>query len=389
MNFLDLFIIIMLITAIGRGLLQGAVMQVFPFGGFWIGMLIGSALAPFAARLVDGGGPKAIASIATVFAVAFLLSGAGREVGRAVWRAIQRARLRAVDAALGAMIAGAGTLFAVWLVAMIFAGLPFPGITNPIHDSAIIQALDRVMPPAPSVFSRVRQLIGVNTFPDVFTGLEPPIEQPVPTPGSPEVQAAAEAAGASTVKIVGEGCGGIKTGSGFIATPNLVVTNAHVVAGINRPIVEEGGARRRSTPVLFDPGLDIAVLRVSGLRADPLPIESAIVQRGATGAVLGFPLGGSFTAKPGSVLEQFRATGRDIYGQGESSRRVYQLQANVQPGNSGGPFVRTDGEVLGVIFSASATDASVGYAITSPDVIPKVNQASGQQNAVDTGPCTA
>lgn len=389
MNFLDLFIVVLFFIAIGRGLLQGAVMQVFPFGGFWIGMLIGSSLAPIAARLVDGGGAKAIASIATVFAVAFLLSAAGREFGRAVWRAIQRARLRTFDATLGALIAGVATLFAVWLVAMIFAGLPFPAITNPIHDSRIIQALDRLMPPAPAVFSRVRQLIGVNTFPDVFTGLEPPVEQPVPTPSSPEVQAAAQAAAAATLKIVGEGCGGTKTGSGFIARADLVVTNAHVVAGIARPIVEEGRTRRRSTPVLFDPGLDIAVLRVSGLRAGPLPIETALVQRGATGAVLGYPGGGPFKAGPGSVLDQFRAVGRDIYGEGESSRRVYQLQADVQPGNSGGPFVRTDGEVLGVIFSASATESSIGYAITSPDVVPRVNQAAAQQGAVDTGPCTA
>ena len=105
--------------------------------------------------------------------------------------------------------------------------------------------------------------------------------------------------------------------------------------------------------------------------------------------MLGYPGGGSFRAGAAAVMNQLRATGRDIYGQGLSNRRVYQLDAEVRPGNSGGPFVRTDGVVLGVIFSASATQPDVGYAITSPDVTPKIQEASARQGAVDTGPCTA
>jgi S1-C subfamily serine protease len=389
MTFLDLFILALIFIAVVRGVLQGAVMQIFPFGGFWLGLLLGSALAPFASRLFATPSSKAIGSIAAVFVTAIIFSTIGRTIGGVMWRAVRRARLGTADAALGALVAGIATLFAVWLLAMMFAGLPFPQVAKAINRSAVIKAMGRVMPPAPSVFSRVRQLIGANNFPDVFAELEPPAAQPVQVPTSPEVRAAVSAARNATVKVTGAGCGGIKSGSGFVATLNLVVTNAHVVAGIDRPDVIDRAGRHRATTVLFDPKLDIAVLRVGGLGEGPLPVRNALVDRGTGGAVLGYPGGGPFQAGSAAVMNEFRATGRDIYGEGLSTRRVYQLRATVRPGNSGGPFVRTDGEVLGVVFSASATDPDIGYAITSPDVAPRIQQATNQRTATDTGPCTA
>jgi S1-C subfamily serine protease len=389
MNFLDFLIIAVLIVAIARGLLQGAVMQVFPFGGFWLGLLIGSAIAPAISGLFGTGASKAIASIVAVFGTAFIFSGVGRQVGAFFWRAIQRARLAPADAVLGALVAGIATLLGVWLIAMIFAGLPFRQITQPIHESAIVRSLERLLPPAPAIFSRVRQLIGADQFPDVFAGLEPQPDETIEVPSDPEVRAAVDAAGRATVKIVGTGCGGIKSGSGFVAARDLVVTNAHVIAGIRRPSVEDRDGSRRATPVVFDPDLDIAILRASRLDAGPLSLSGTLADRGTGGAVMGYPGGGPFRAGAAAVLNQFRATGRDIYGQGLTNRRVYQLDAQIRQGNSGGPFVRTDGVVLGVIFSASATEPDVGYAITSPDVNPRIQQAAAQQGAVDTGPCTA
>jgi S1-C subfamily serine protease len=388
MTLLDLFILAVVFLAVIRGVLQGAVMQVFPFGGFWIGLLIGSAIAPFASKLFGTPVSKALGSIATVFIFAVIFSTIGRTIGGVMWRAVRRARLGTADAALGALVGGFATLFAVWLLAMIFAGLPFPQVAQAISRSSVIKAMGNIMPPAPSVFSRVRQLIGGNSFPDVFAELEPPVAEPVEVPSDPEVAAAQRAAGRATVKVSGAGCGGIKSGSGFVATSDLVVTNAHVVAGLSRPDVIDRVGRHRATPVVFDPDLDIAVLRVGGLGEGPLPLRRGLVDRGTGGAVLGYPGGGPFRAGAAAVINEFRATGRDIYGQGLSTRRVYQLRATVRPGNSGGPFVRTDGEVLGVVFSASATEPDVGYAITSPDVVPKVQQAS-QSGAVSTGPCTA
>lgn len=388
MSLLDLIIVVLVLAAIARGLVQGAVMQLLPFGGFWLGILLGAALAPAIAGFADTRSGKTFLTLITVFGVAFLLSGAGRQVGVVIWRAVRKARLGIADVALGAAISGVATLLAIWLLASIFSGLPSSGVSRAIHDSAIVRTLDRALPPAPSVFSRIRQLIDASGFPDVFAGLEPGVGEPVDLPGDPEVRAALEAAGRSTVRIAGVGCGGIKTGSGFVVAPGIVVTNAHVVSGIDRPVVEDRNGNHPATPVHFDPDLDVAILRAGRLAGSPLPLSGDRVPRGTGSAVLGYPGGGALRAGPAAVLDEFNAVGRDIYGRRLTTRNVYQLQAEVRQGNSGGPFVRTNGEVLGVIFSASVTNQEVGYAITSTEVTPLVEGARDRQDAVDTGPCT-
>ncbi len=141
-------------------------------------------------------------------------------------------------------------------------------------------------------------------------------------------------------------------------------------------------------PVLFDPALDVAVLRTTGLAGTALPVLNDEVGRGQGGAVLGYPGGGAFNAGPAAILRKFIATGRDIYGRDLTRRDVYQVQANIRQGNSGGPFVRQDGTVLGVVFAASTSESNIGYALTSQEIVPRVQQARGS-GEVDTGPCAA
>jgi S1-C subfamily serine protease len=196
-------------------------------------------------------------------------------------------------------------------------------------------------------------------------------------------------AAASTVKIVGVGCGGVLEGSGFVAGPGLVVTNAHVVAGIDGPVVEDRGGRHPARTVLFDPDLDLAVLRTSGLAGPALPLETSTVSRGTGGAVLGYPGGGPFRAGPAAVRRSFVAVGRDIYGRRTVPRAVYELEAAVRPGNSGGPVVVPDGRVIGVVFSRSLSQANVGYALVGGDVATRLRTAAARSAAVDTGACAA
>ena len=141
--------------------------------------------------------------------------------------------------------------------------------------------------------------------------------------------------------------------------------------------------------VLFDPSFDLAVLRVDGLTAPVLPLDPATVDRGAQAAVLGYPGGGPFTADAAGAMALFEAQGRDIYGRGLTVRNVYEIDAQVRPGNSGGPLVLPDGQVVGVVFSRSTVDDSVGYALTSPDVLSRVAQAVPVMTAVGTGQCTS
>jgi S1-C subfamily serine protease len=189
------------------------------------------------------------------------------------------------------------------------------------------------------------------------------------------------------VKIIGTACGEILEGSGFAVAPGRVVTNAHVIAGEQEQSVQDRAGSHRAFAVSFDPKLDIAVLRVSGLQAPPLQMTSGVVARGTDGAVLGYPEGGPLDVEPAVVLREMNAVGRDIYGSGLTARDVYELRSNVRPGNSGGPLVNTHAVVVGVVFARSSRNPGVGYAITSAEASSRVRQAGSAP--VSTGPCAA
>jgi S1-C subfamily serine protease len=154
-------------------------------------------------------------------------------------------------------------------------------------------------------------------------------------------------------------------------------------------MVEAGTVLHPTTVLLFDPSYDLAVMRVTGLDEAPLTLDPNQVSRGAQAAVLGFPGGGPFQVRAAGVMAVFQAEGRDIYGQGLTVRSVYEIQAVVRPGNSGGPLVEPDGQVIGVVFSRSTTNGDIGYALTSPGVLSRVQQAEGRSAPVGTEGCTA
>ncbi len=388
MNWVDLIILAAVVASAVHGLLQGAAVQLFSFGGFGIGLAVGALIAPTITRGFNDDLSRVMASVVAVFGLAGLLGGAGRYLGVRVWGALRRMRLGAADAAAGAGIATLATLLAVWLIADMFKYTGVPAISSTVQSSVVIRGLYGALSSPPPVFSRIARLLYPSGLPPAFAELEPRPARPVRPPSTPEVEAAVAAARESTVKVSGIGCGGVKSGSGFVAGPGIVVTNAHVVAGIDRPFVEDSRGRHRTTPVYFDPETDLAVLRASGLAGRPLPLVRSIARRGQTGAVLGYPGGSSFQASPASIRTEFDAAGRDIYGEQVITRNVYQLEVEVVPGNSGGPFVRPDGQVLGVIFSTSAARERIGYALTAEEVGPAIDRAQGVRELVDTGGCT-
>jgi len=207
-------------------------------------------------------------------------------------------------------------------------------------------------------------------------------------PSEAEARRAFEAAAPSTVRVVGTGCGEVLSGSGFVVSGDYVVTNAHVVAGVDAPEVQrQDGTSQPGTTVLFDPRTDLAVLHVEAAPGPPLPLLATDVDRGTGGAALGYPGGGDLTGERAAVRRPIAAVGRDIYSTREVERQVYELQARIEPGDSGGPFVLPDGSVAGVVFAASPTDPSLGYAIASTEVIPDVDRAAGRTRPVSTGGC--
>jgi len=388
-NIVDLVLTAVVVAALVHGARVGAVAPVLGFGGFWAGLVAGSALAPILSRQFDAPLAQQVVGLAAPLVGATLLGLVGSRLALGAWVVLRRAHLGPVDAAAGSALAGGASLLSAWLVAFMLAAGPWPAAAREIQHSTILRALDRSLPSPPSVLARIQRILDRSGFPQVFAGLEPGLGAPVPVPGDPVVRAAVERAGASTVRIVGLGCGGVVEGSGFVAGSGLVVTNAHVVAGISHPVVEDGGGRHPAAVVLFDPELDLAVLRTAGLAGPALALDTATVPRGTASAVLGYPGGGPFRAGPAAVRRSLVAVGRDIYGRRVTARTVYELQALVRPGNSGGPLVVPDGRVIGVVFSRSVSQPNVGYALVGGDVAAQLRTAAARAAPVGTGSCAA
>jgi S1-C subfamily serine protease len=386
-NLLDVLLLVVVAVAAIEGLRLGAVLLTLSFVGFWLGMYLGAILASATVRWVHSQPSRTAVALITMIGCAILLGTLGRVLGARSFRALHRGKLGSVDSVLGVAVAVVASLLAVWLVASTLVNSSYPSLNSVIANSTIIRSLDNVLPAPPSVFSRVQAFLSQEGFPPVFAQLAPASAGPVTLPGAATVNAAVAAAGASTVKVVGEGCGQLQEGSGFVVAPGLVVTNAHVVAGIPHPTVDDASGTHDTAVVFFDPSFDLAVLRTN-VTEPALALDSQTVPRQTQGAVLGYPGGGPFTYGPAGVMAEFEAQGRDIYGQGLTVRDVYEIEASVRPGNSGGPLVLPNGVVIGIVFSRSTTNDTIGYALTSPGVLTRVHQAEAATGTVGTGGCT-
>ena len=389
MNGLDLVLVALIGLAAATGFRRGALLQLLSYGGLLAGVVAGALLGPAVASLAESHEVQAGIAVAVLLGAAGVGNALGWVAGHSV-----RARTRGVrvfstaDAAGGSAVSVLAVLLVTWFIALNLVNGPLPPVSQEIRGSAIVRGLDAALPEPPSLLAEVRRFFNRYGFPDVFAGLPPAPAGPVRWPSEGEAATAFERAAPSTVRVVGEACGRIQSGTGFVISNNHVVTNAHVVAGVDTPEVQDrSGASQPANVVLFDPQKDLAVLYVSESPGPALPLLEEELQRGAGGAALGYPGGGDLVGDRAAVRRPIDAVGRDIYGRQTVERDVYELQTNVQPGDSGGPFVLPDGSVAGVVFAASTTDPAVGYAIVSTDVIPDVTGVLGRTDPVSTGAC--
>jgi S1-C subfamily serine protease len=376
------------------GLRQGFLVGLLSFTGFLGGGVLGMLLVPEVVGSWDPGLAQVSAAVALVVAVA--------TVGQVLlgWVALRlRAGLRwrparLLDSGAGAVLGVASMLVVAWFVAAALRQAPLPAVAREVAASRVLGAVDRVMPDdAQGLFGSFRSVLGDNGFPQVFGGLSPERIAPVDPPPTGVVasQGVRRAAG-SIVRVDGEAraCGRSIEGSGFVYDDGLVMTNAHVVAGVDEPEVRVGGRGEalEGEVVVFDPARDLAVLRVPDLEAPPLPfVEGA--GRGDEAVVAGFPRGGPYRLDPARVREQITARGQDIYDEGRVARSVLSLFALVQPGNSGGPLLSPDGRVYGVVFAKSLDDPDTGYALSLEEVGPVAAAGREAREPVGTGDCTS
>ncbi len=385
MNTLDVAILGVGIAAAVGGYRLGFVAR----AASWFGMVVGIGLA---ARLSEpvleamdraNDGRQLLTATALLVGGAFLGQAFGLVVGSRLHRSLPEGNARQVDRAGGAVAGVVGVLVAVWLLAPAMARVPGqPALLA--RGSALAQAVTDALPPPPDSLRSIERLVGTE-LPDVLDAFDraPSLGPPPAESGlTPEV---ADQVAQATVKVEARSCGRLQDGSGAVLGPDLVVTNAHVVAGAEDVVVERhpDGAPVAAVVVAFDPNRDLAVLSVPGIDRAPLVLGDA--EAGEVGAVFGHPGGGELELSPFQVGEEVTATGRDIYGNSETHRQVLFLASELRPGDSGGALVDPAGAVIGVAFAIAPDDADVAYALTIEEVSAVLGGVGGA--AVDPGPC--
>ncbi|MCW2985597.1 MAG: MarP family serine protease [Conexibacter sp.] len=383
MTRIDWLIVAFTVVMATIGWRQGFVAGAFALAGFAGGAFLGSRLGP--ALLADGASSPYAPLVSLIGAVTggSILAGVFETAGFLVRRSVPIPGVRTLDGALGALLSAAIALGLAWIVGAVL--LQTPGVRQLRHDiqrSEILQRLNTVLPPSGPILNALARF-------DPFPNIDGP-EADVPAPRAavardPKVRAA----GASVVRILGTACGLGVEGSGWVAGPGLVVTNAHVVAGEDDTVVQARGSGPRldATAVAFDPTNDVAVLRVSGLDAPALSLVPD-PPVGAEAAILGFPHNGPYDVRPGRLGQTRAVVSQDAYGNGPVTRQMTTFRGLVRPGNSGGPVVDTSGHVLATVFATSTgTQRRGGYGVPNAIVRRTLEGAASGGGSVSTGPC--
>lgn len=389
MNLLDLALVLLIVAATVAGARSGLLPQMGGLLGAAAGAVSAVLALPWATELLADLDPlpRAIVVIAGLLGAVVLGEGFGSYLGRLVQRAIDGGLLGIADGVGGALVGAVQGVLVAWLTGGLLAVGPFPTLAAQAQTSAVVRGLADVLPPPTSFVDELGALIDASGLPDVFVGLEPLPAPPVELPSDAETGAIAAAAAGSTVKVTSQACRATLLGSGVVVARGYVVTNAHVVAGASATRVSGGGLTVEATVVLFDPDLDVALLYAPRLRAAPLRFATSEPPRGAVGAALGYPNGGPLRVVPAAVGRQLTAEGRDIYGRSTVERSILELRAEIDRGDSGGPFVLADGTIGGLVFAESRADPEIGYALSPVEVAVRVAPAVGRTGGVATGPC--
>lgn len=388
-NWIDLIILLSLVGAAWLGWRNGFITQLLVIGAFFSTLFLTGWLFPRLLPIHD----RTLQTLIVgnlVLLTAVYAAVRGYDLGRHVNHSLKtRTRLYSLERhSFGPLLSMTALLIIIWLFAAGIGRLPFAGLSNSANDAWIVQQLDTHLPPIPAVFARFDGTVDPNSPPRIFEKINSQVNL-VSTPAlTGQLQAVASQADASTVRVTSFGCGGLVSGSGFVAAPDLVMTNAHVVAGVRKPVIKTTTGSFRAVPVVFDPNLDLAVLRVPGLNLRPLQLASSDVSDGTQLAVLGYPKG-NYAAVPGVVRNDMAIFDRNIYDVGVFGRQVYEVQTRVDDGSSGSPLILANGQVAGVIFAKSNTLDDYAYALTSSRLMGRLHQAEASSQRVSTGVCLA
>lgn len=387
----DLVLILLMLVFAVSGYRQGFVVGVLSFVGFFGGALVGLQVGPVLARQVQDASLRVVVSLIAIFGLAVLGQVLAGWLGSHLRHAITSPAGQRADDLGGALVSLVAVALVAWLVAVPLASSSLPWLAKSVRGSQVLGGIDKVMPDAArSLTNALRDTVDTRGFPDVFGGLVPTrvpeVSEPDPALVGSEIVAAAAP---SVVKVYGTApsCSRRIEGSGFVYAGEYVMTNAHVVAGTRSVSIEVSGDRLDGQVVAYDPQLDLAALHVPGLAAPALAFAGGEAETGSDAIVLGFPLDGPFDAQSARIRDVRNITGPDIYASAEVTREIYTIRALVRSGNSGGPLIDTDGEVIGVIFAAAADDPNTGFAVTAAEAAAVANAGTQTTTPTDTGSC--
>jgi S1-C subfamily serine protease len=392
---LDLILIVLAAAFAVAGYRQGFIIGVLSFIGFIGGVAVGAVFAPRISRGLAASLPwQAFIAILVVFGAAVLGMVIASGLGVTIRSRVHGRPATVIDSLGGAAVNVIAVLLVAWLIGSFVAYSPFPEISGQVNHSAVLKAVDKVVPhDALSLpgFPPLRSLLTSGPYTQVFSALGAESALAVPAPDPAVLKSAALGDDRnSIVKIVGvaPSCERRIEGSGFVISPGHVLTNAHVVAGVapSPEVMTTHGRTLHARVVLYDPLRDVAVLYVPDLHARPLSFADP-AQSDENAIVAGYPLNRSFTANAARIGGTEAARSPDIYQNTQVTREIYSIKAQVRPGNSGGPLLAPDGQVYGVVFAAAVSVKDTGYALTANEVQPDVRKARNRVAPVSTQGC--
>lgn len=397
MNVLDILLLLAAVWFAVIGYRQGFVVGILSVIGFLAGGLVAVYLLPIIWDRVTEGAEVSTATAIGAVVIVIICASVGQafttHLGNKLRRYITWSPARALDATGGALVNVVAMLLVAWLIALPLARTSLPTLGKEVRNSSVLLGISRVMPQqAPPWFEDFSSALAQNGFPQVFSPFDNEpitnVEPPDPALAGSPVAARAKK---SIVKVVGTApsCGKVLEGTGFVFSDRRVMTNAHVVGGVEEPTVQIGGEGRLydAKVVLYDWQRDIAVLDVPDLKATPLVFTGDDARTGDSAIVAGFPENGAYDVRSARVRARIDANGPDIYQRGTVLRDVYSLYATVRQGNSGGPLLTPDGKVYGVVFAKSLDDPDTGYALTADEIREDIEIGRTANQQVDSQGC--
>jgi S1-C subfamily serine protease len=388
-NLLDWLLVVLVLAYALSGYWQGFITGAFATGGLLLGGLFGVWLAPVA---LGDANPSLMVSLGALFIV-ILAASLGQAVlqfaGARIRDKITWQPVRAIDAVGGALLSAFAVLLVAWALGVAISGSRIGGVTSLVRSSTVLGHVDEVLPDsAGNALQAFNDVVGTSFFPRYLEPFAPErIVDVGPGPKrlltDPDVERAAD----SVLKVRGtNSCGRGVEGSGFLYAPNRLMTNAHVVAGVEDPEVLTGDESVPAEVVYYNPDIDVAVLALDSDDAPTLKLDrTAKAQDGV--AILGYPQDGPYHVEPGRIRAEQRLRSPNIYGDGAVIREVYSLRGRILPGNSGGPIVSSAGDVVGIVFAASVTDHDTGYALTASQISSSAATGMTSSSEVSTGDC--